>query len=65
MEEHFNVGDKVELKSGSELMTVQCIDGDSIMCIWFDENKKHIDKFKATTLKKGESDGNIRFEPEL
>ncbi|MCL9684897.1 YodC family protein [Legionella maioricensis] len=65
MEEQFSVGDQVELKSGGDLMTVESIEGNAINCIWFDGKNKHIDKFKATTLKKSETEGSIRFEPEL
>lgn len=65
MEKKFEIGDRVELKSGSDLMTVQSIGDDSIECIWFDEDKKHIDTFKKEELKKASSGDNLDFEPEV
>lgn len=65
MDAQFKVGDIVELNSGSDVMTVQSIEGDLIECIWFDgQNKRQTNKFKAATLKRAESGGSIRFVPE-
>lgn len=67
LEAQFKQGDIVELKSGSDLMTVQSINGDSIECVWFDQKRKlQTNVFKAGMLEKAESGGDgegISFQP--
>jgi len=48
------VGDVVELKSGSDVMTVKSINGDDVVCVWYDyDNSKTVtDTFKKVMLKK-------------
>ncbi|TMM50930.1 DUF2158 domain-containing protein [Sulfitobacter sabulilitoris] len=31
----FSEGDRVQIKSGGPIMTVESVDGDSVHCIWF------------------------------
>jgi uncharacterized protein YodC (DUF2158 family) len=46
-------GDVVQLKSGGPLMTVQSVDADGVICIWFDEKKKLTNaRFPEATLDK-------------
>lgn len=33
---HFSIGDRVRLKSGGPVMTIEEISGDDISCVWFD-----------------------------
>ena len=52
MNDNFQVGDEVFLKSGGKKMTVEEIEGNSVSCVWFDKDNK-IDRntFPAATLK--------------
>lgn len=52
MNERFELGDVVTLKSGGQRMTVEEVDGDDISCVWFDGATKKIDQFTPITLKK-------------
>lgn len=60
-------GDVVQLKSGSDLMTVERVSGDGLVhCVWFDgKNTIHTHSFPAGTLEKEKSIGNINFSPDL
>ena len=53
----FNLGDVVRLNSGGPPMTVRAVDGDTVLCDWFDGTKKCEDKFPSTMLT-----GNNSFE---
>jgi uncharacterized protein YodC (DUF2158 family) len=46
----FNAGDKVQLKSGGEIMTIEDID-DSTICVLFDNKKVERHTFLSITLK--------------
>jgi uncharacterized protein YodC (DUF2158 family) len=46
----FKPGDTVRLNSGGPAMTVRTVQGDWIVCDWFDGTKKNEDKFLAATL---------------
>jgi uncharacterized protein YodC (DUF2158 family) len=46
----FTVGMKVRLNSGGPLMTVQEIDGNSIVCVWFDKTTLRQAKFLADMI---------------
>jgi uncharacterized protein YodC (DUF2158 family) len=49
----FVIGDKVRLKSGSPTMTVEKIDGDSVICVWTSKDRKiERGEFVAGTLEK-------------
>jgi len=49
----FQVGDVVELQSGSPQMTVEHIDSDEISVVWFDsKGDPHRDTYTDKTLKK-------------
>jgi uncharacterized protein YodC (DUF2158 family) len=47
----FKVGDTVQLKSGSPLMTIAEIDGEVVFCVWFTGQKKEQGSFTAGTIK--------------
>lgn len=67
MKEQFREGDVVELKSGSEPMTVERVsDEDLIHCVWFDKkNNFHSHCFPAGTLEKDRANGRAIFTPDL
>jgi uncharacterized protein YodC (DUF2158 family) len=46
----FKPGDTVRLKSGGPLMTVKSIEGDDVICVWFEGKAKKESRFKAVTL---------------
>jgi uncharacterized protein YodC (DUF2158 family) len=49
----FQIGDVVELKSGSPNMTVEDAgEGDTVSCVWFDKSEAKRGYFPASTLKK-------------
>jgi uncharacterized protein YodC (DUF2158 family) len=50
--EEINVGDIVELKSGSPRMTVSEIIGQTAICRWFSGDKSEADTFPLAALKK-------------
>jgi uncharacterized protein YodC (DUF2158 family) len=52
--DEFKIGDKVELKSGGLLMTVNFIDNVllQIECVWFDKKILKKQRFNAKALKK-------------
>jgi uncharacterized protein YodC (DUF2158 family) len=53
----FNIGDVVCLNSGGPEMTVKTIEGDTVFCVWFDEDRKmQGSNFKAQTLTKSDID---------
>lgn len=55
MDDAFKVGDIVQLKSGGPPMTVKALDGDDVICMWF-EGKRTLDgRFPAETLGKYDS----------
>ena len=60
MSEQFEVGDVVQLKSGSEKMTVEEIDDGEVSCVWFVGNLPQRASFPSTTLKKAESSSGSR-----
>jgi len=47
----FKAGDKVQLKSGGEIMTIEEIDDDSATCIWFDNKNIERHTLLLITLK--------------
>jgi uncharacterized protein YodC (DUF2158 family) len=51
----FKPGDTVRLKSGGPVMTVTAVDGDTILCDWFDGTKKSEAKFLAAALASDDS----------
>lgn len=60
MSDQFEVGDVVQLKSGSRLMTVEEIEEDNyVFCVWFEGNAVNRDRFPAVTLQKYKA-GSIR-----
>ncbi len=60
MSEQFEVGDVVQLKSGSEKMTVEEIEDGEVSCVWFVENQLQRAAFPSITLKKVESSSGSR-----
>ena len=50
MAQQFKVGDVVRLKSGGVRMTVELIDGDAVLCVWFDKNDLKRGGFPSETL---------------
>lgn len=46
----FNPGDRVQVKSGGPVMTVEHVNGDSISCVWFEKTKQYRDAFPAVVL---------------
>jgi polysaccharide biosynthesis transport protein len=47
---NFKLGDTIQLNSGGPPMTVKVVEGDWVICDWFDGTKKCEDKFLAPTL---------------
>ena len=55
--EAFEVGDKVQLKSGGPVMTVVLADNQDATCVWFDEKQaKQNAVFPAAALKRLSAD---------
>ncbi|MGL4596288.1 MAG: YodC family protein [Bacteroidia bacterium] len=50
MAHSFNIGDKVRLKSGSDVMTVESFKDDQIYCVWYINNEFSRNSFPAATL---------------
>jgi len=48
---NFKIGDTVQLKSGGSIMTIEEIDGDSVNCVWFINDKVERNNFYLATLK--------------
>ena len=48
----FAAGDRVQLKSGGTIMTVETIEGDNITCVWNHDGQTHRDTYVAGTLEK-------------
>ena len=46
----FNIGDQVQLNSGSPVMTVSAIVENNVSCTWFDNNTQYHSEFIATML---------------
>ena len=67
MGERLKEGDVVQLKSGSDLMTVERVSQDGLVhCVWFDEkNNMHTHSFPAATLEKENTCSNINFSPDI
>jgi uncharacterized protein YodC (DUF2158 family) len=51
----FKPGDTVRLNSGGPEMTVKGVEGNWVLCDWFEGTKKSEDKFDAATLTIGTS----------
>jgi uncharacterized protein YodC (DUF2158 family) len=51
MNESFNPGDLVSLKSGGPEMTVSCSEGDETYCVWWDGRAKRQEAFPTITLR--------------
>lgn len=47
----FKVGDVVRLKSGGSRMTIEKVDGDDVLCVWFEGAKVERAIFLYDTLK--------------
>ena len=52
MADAFKIGDVVQLKSGGPPMTVKALDGDDLICIWFDGKRTLDGRFPAGALAK-------------
>jgi len=57
MADSFNVGDKVQLKSGGPFMTVESVEtfgnSDTVECVWFNnDDESHRESLPAAALKK-------------
>ena len=50
MEDTFQVGDVVKLKSGGEAMTIEEIDGEDVTCVWFESKRVQRATFAVATL---------------
>jgi uncharacterized protein YodC (DUF2158 family) len=48
----FEPGDTVKLKSGGPLMTVNNVDGEDVICVWFEGKDAKERAFKSATLKR-------------
>ncbi|KJG55382.1 hypothetical protein UA38_20075 [Photobacterium kishitanii] len=46
----FNIGDQVQLNSGSPVMTVSAIVENDVSCTWFDNNTQYHSQFIAAML---------------
>lgn len=54
----FNPGDRVQMKSGGPVMTVERVDGDTITCVWMEKSgpvkaprhTKKVETFAYVTL---------------
>lgn len=46
----FNVGDKVQLKSGGPVMTVESVSSGNVTCLWFAGSESKCQAFPAATL---------------
>jgi uncharacterized protein YodC (DUF2158 family) len=49
----FAVGDTVSLKSGSHLMTVEGVDGETVDCVWAAKDDFKSRRFSAAELERG------------
>ena len=67
MGEQLKEGDIVQLKSGSDLMTVERVSGDGLVhCVWFDEkNNIHTHAFPLGTLEKEKPNTHLNFAPDM
>lgn len=57
MAQGFQIGDLVQLKSGSPIMTIETVRGSATgqhQCTWFVDNKVVVHKFHADALEKAE-----------
>lgn len=54
MEQQFNIGDVVVLKSGGPSMTIENLDRDSelVYCAWFDGKEKKVNSFPPGALER-------------
>ncbi|GAB3585675.1 YodC family protein [Hymenobacter daeguensis] len=59
----FNVGDTVKLKSGGPMMTVAELEGDDVVCVWFEKSQQHKQRFPAATLRKSEPSTGTTIQP--
>jgi uncharacterized protein YodC (DUF2158 family) len=59
---NFNSGDVVILKSGGPSMTVSDVEGDEVICDWFDGKKRMRDSFQASTLQIYNRPGPVAFQ---
>jgi uncharacterized protein YodC (DUF2158 family) len=50
--ETFKPGDAVRLKSGGPLMTVKSLQGNDVICVWFEGEMKKESEFLAATLER-------------
>jgi uncharacterized protein YodC (DUF2158 family) len=48
----FNAGDEVQIKSGSDVMTVEAVEGDKVKCVWMVSGHVKRDTFVAAVLVK-------------
>ncbi len=53
----FKTGDIVKLRSGGPEMTVTSVEGDDIVCTWFDENGVNQDGIFKSSILTGTSKG--------
>ncbi len=49
-EKAFELGNTVRLKSGGPLMTVDDIQGNDIVCVWFEGKRRFESKFKSHSI---------------
>lgn len=50
----FAIGDTVKLKSGGPMMTVAEIEGEEVVCLWFEKSQQFKQRFPAATLRVSE-----------
>lgn len=57
----FAVGDTVKLKSGGPTMTVAELEGEDVVCLWFDKSQQCKQRFPAATLQKNTPSSGVRI----
>ena len=55
----FNEGDRVQLKSGGPIMTVEGYEDGYVVCVWFEGKKRESGTFKEGTLQPAPARGAI------
>lgn len=57
----FIIGETVKLKSGGPVMTVAEVEGEEVVCLWFEKSQQHKQRFPAATLIKSKPSTGTTF----